>query len=252
MFVKCAVFLLALSQSVLSFGKEKTLTVGYFDIPPYSYTSNEGQAIGAAIEFNNSLFKEKLGYKIIYKRFPFVRVINELKDGNIDAALLLGKNDSRSKMFSYPDNHYIEDYNSIVVRASSALNEIRSHSDLNGLRILYIKKGYRSQFMSQGNLDLQTTVFGENYIEQLLKLVMLERVEAAYLPTEWTFKFQAMISGNVDRLKFLRTPEPAEKFYTVFKKNISPELLAKYNKANQSLISSDVMSDFVERLTLPK
>lgn len=244
---KLICFVLVLIQSVPVLSNEKNLTIGYFDIPPYSYTTSDGNSIGAAIDFNNILFREKLGYEVEYKRFPFVRVINELKAGNIDAALLLGKNPSRSKVFSYPDKHYIEDHNSIVVRADSNLQEINSHSDLNDIKILYIKKGYRSRFMNHNNLDLHTLVFGENYIEQLLKLVMLKRVEAAYLPTEWTFKFQAMKSYKINDFKFLRTPEPAEKFYTVFKRDIPSSLLEEYNSANTRLMSYEAIKRFVRK-----
>lgn len=98
-----------------SIARTETLTVGLADAdyPPFYY-QDEGSFKGAAIEIAEEL-ASSLGYKLIYRRYPWKRVQHNLRTGAVDMVLLLFKTEKRAQYVVYTDIPYLKERSSLFV-----------------------------------------------------------------------------------------------------------------------------------------
>jgi len=63
--------------------EQLTLTLGYAEFPPFTYTNEQGGAEGFLLKKNQQVFK-RAGYQIKYQALPAKRLNKYLALGNID------------------------------------------------------------------------------------------------------------------------------------------------------------------------
>lgn len=78
-------------------------------------------------------------------------------------------------------------------------------------------------------------------------MVAAKRVDAAYIPTGWSFRYSAAKLHLDDRINIIPTPDPPEKFYLAFRNDIDENLVASYDQANVRLISESVIAEYVRQ-----
>lgn len=67
----------------LSAEPQPTVTVGYYEFPPLSYTDANGKPQGSGIKLAESMLTE-LGYNIVFKGLPSARLYAQLIAGEVD------------------------------------------------------------------------------------------------------------------------------------------------------------------------
>lgn len=67
-----------------------TITVGYYEFPPISYTDDTGTATGSALNLSHTLLTSQ-GYDVVFKGLPSARLYAQLISGEVD--LWLGSTD---------------------------------------------------------------------------------------------------------------------------------------------------------------
>ncbi len=86
--VRYLICLILLSPFPLS-AQTLTVALGDQDYPPFYFVDeNTGELRGISVDVCNALAKQ-LGYELEYRRFPFVRLLNNLETGSVDMACTL-------------------------------------------------------------------------------------------------------------------------------------------------------------------
>lgn len=235
--------------SLLPCSAKEVLKLGYFELPPFSYTESN-QVKGIAIDYIKSVFKNQNQYRIVFEKYPFQRLLVEMEKSRLDGAVLLAKNKAREKIFSYPQNAYISDRPAIVFRMGNSPSEIKEVKDIQKYDIGLPAKAYISPFIAKNKdqLKLKYIPSGVDHLEpMMLSLAKKRSIQALYLPTQSTLVAIAKKLGILEKLSFRKTPEEAENFYTVFKKDIHPNVLSIYNKENMNFINDQKLREMISK-----
>jgi len=226
-----------------------SLTLGYFELPPFAYTEN-GKAKGVAIDYLTNLFTDSQDYSVRFKNYPFQRMLVEIQKSRLDGAVLLGKNPARELIFSYPSAPYISDRPAIVFKKGNSPIKIMKVEDLKDYDIGIPEKAYISPFIStnKDSLRLKYIPSGVDHLEpMMLSLAMSRGIQGLYLPTLSTLVSTAKKLNILDKLSFLQTPEKADKFYTVFSKKIDKKVIEFYNSKNLKFISDTKLREIISK-----
>lgn len=226
---------LLLSLLFCSVSSAETIKMGYFNIPPHSYSvGKDNSPKGASIKYFEAL-ASRMGIKIEWVGpLPFPRLIAALKEGTIDGSILLTKNRERTAFLYYPETSIFPTYPVFVVKKDNPLNKISSIEDVMNYRVGFLTGANQTGFL-KNNLNKLNMEYipGENWVGQNLNKLIKGRLDAVYDLNQFTMMYQAKAMKIDDQIKILPLPGTPSGFYTVFSKS-SPKgalLLEKYNKA---------------------
>lgn len=159
------------------------LTVGYFDLPPYTRDFSEPPADtnnGPAIRYFRAI-AQRMGITAEFRLYPLARLLHSLERSELDAALILARSPERESRFIYPRQPWIYTRSAIIVRADSPLRHIRGPEDLAGMRIAHWSGGYIAPLLRHGSISL-TPASGSEIRSRAMDYLLNCRVDAFYLP----------------------------------------------------------------------
>lgn len=127
--LKNLLFATALCSSFFSYAEDCKLKVGYSDYPPVTYDDPNGKAIGLDIELLDVIVK-KAGCSVVWEKFPWERVINNVRNGELNLTTSCSDSEERRKFANLVG--YREGGNSVFVRKSDLdkFKDIQSLADL--------------------------------------------------------------------------------------------------------------------------
>ncbi|USD65852.1 hypothetical protein [Vibrio sp. SCSIO 43136] len=196
----------------------KVFTVGYFSLPPHSY-SVRSQANGAAVEYFEYLFSET-PHKIEWLGpLPFPRLINYLKSGAVDAALIVSKGQDRQDYIYFPEFSFISVQPTIGLVKQHPLDKITDIKDVLPLKMGFLEGANLPPLLNAYHNEIQIEYLsGKNWVRQNLHKVLKGRLDAAFDLNETTMQFEAIKLGVEQELKFLSLPEKPKQLFTGFSK----------------------------------
>lgn len=122
---KVLALVLCLLMVALSFAKKDTLTVGYYNSPPFTMTSSEGKVHGVSEWVWHTINKENDSIYYKYVNFsddenPLVALLNGLKNNTIDVSLTpLTIIPERNKYMQFTQPFYISNLTVVVPKTSA-------------------------------------------------------------------------------------------------------------------------------------
>ena len=160
-------------MSFNSYGAKKDLVMAFPEFPPYAYFSN-GKAKGKCVD----LVKTKLGskYNLIFKSFPWPRVISNLKSGEIDSIGCLSFSAKRKSFSIYSDP--IFKINILALKKRGNLVKINTIEDLKKYEGVVVRGDKASEYFSSNSLHQVSSV------KSFLQFIILGRATVGILPEE--------------------------------------------------------------------
>ncbi|WP_408955943.1 methyl-accepting chemotaxis protein [Natroniella sp. ANB-PHB2] len=114
------------------------IILGYVDMPPFTYTNENGEAAGLIIKKARRVF-EKAGIKVIEREYPVERILKGLSSGGVD--FWCGVEISSLKDDAYYGKQIIETLEMNIYAIGNKSKEVKTREDLRGKSIV-IMKGY--------------------------------------------------------------------------------------------------------------
>lgn len=110
--------------------KNRTIKIGVLEFyPPYEYMEN-GTMTGPGVEVVREAFT-RMGYDFEIKPYPWVRILNMLKTGELDIGLDIYHTDERNDYLEFPESKYAV-YPYVLFKRKD--NPIAFSGDLNDLK----------------------------------------------------------------------------------------------------------------------
>jgi polar amino acid transport system substrate-binding protein len=232
---------------------QERLRMGYFDLPPHVVKVEDGVPKGAAISYFEEYIAPHLGIAVEWDReaIPPTRLMNQLRNGEKDAMVFLGKTEERTGYLHYPDPYLIIP-ETLAFKNGHSLDRITKASDLHGLTVGFLVGGRIPDPLRDDRITYDL-IAGKRLFERNVEKLLLGRIDAIYAPlsTALVDIIDEMEVG--DRVKLV----PIEfldlvQIYTVFSKKTVPEsIVENYNKAlvaaNRERTYLDYIKDYKSR-----
>lgn len=225
--------------------KAETLKVGFFDLKPLIQTTKQTnkEATGPAITYLRSI-ADKMGVTLLIQKeaLPLDRLLQNLRDGQLDVAVALGKNPERESFLNYPEQPSYWMHSSLMVLKSAPLQQVKTAEELNHLKNGIYSNGYLSPQLR--NPQLKTyKLYGSNLIYRSYQMLEHNRFDAMYSPDQFDFQGEATAYQFLDKIRILTHPEPPIGLYTAFSKKTDPKLIKRYE---QSLRQMPPYADYLK------
>lgn len=208
----------------------QTLTVGYFISEPRMFPGPTGAAAGVNIEYMKAI-AHRMGIKqVTFTVLPLKRLLEDLKDGKIDASLAQVKTPEREKLYVFPRNPLYTSQPGLVVMRSGPVKKIETIDDILGIRIGYSGGAALTPFMQNDRLQVQYLYqidAGEAQIRQLA----LGRIDAVFTPSTWTMAYYVKKYGDERTMTILPLPDSPVGWYTAFSAQAATRWLVPFEKA---------------------
>lgn len=131
--------LLGFSSDINADETTKTITFGYTTWKPIYYLSKDDEPRGIYAEILKELFEKKLGYKVVYKIFPWKRCQKYLELGKIDFTIMMPSKE-RLKYSDKSQNVFYDFYLHVFTYKGHPLIEkiekIQTVDDIKRLKII--------------------------------------------------------------------------------------------------------------------
>lgn len=232
---------------------QESLRVGYFDIPPHVTGVENGRPRGSAISYFEEHIAPHFGvpYEWDTEVTAPTRLMSQLRSGEIDAMIFLGKTAERTKVFHYPDPYLIIP-ETIAFKMSHPLRLIGSVEDLHGLRLGFLTGGRIPEQMQSEQITYDL-IAGKRLMERNVEKLLLGRIDGIYAPLSTALLNIVEEMGVRDDVKLVPIEflDPVE-IYTVFsKETVRPETIVRYNSALRSARNeieyAEFLSNFLEK-----
>lgn len=214
----------------LSLAQAAPFTVGYFDLPPHTALSNGDDQAGAAQAYFRHIALRMGLTDITFTRYPLPRLLLMLESGQLDMALMLGKNPERAAHLLYPQQPYYVASPVLALQQGHALSRIASVDDLQGLRLGVWQSGYLSPLLRGRDAQL-TTLTGDQVLNKGLGMLAAGRFDGFYFPDAYSVQFELRRAQLQTQIKVLPMPEPGVAVYSVFSLRAGKRYLAAYEQA---------------------
>ncbi len=223
---------------------EKSLHIGISTgYPPFYFFDDNQKPVGICIDVINHVAKQ-LDISIRFSSYPWNRMINNGKEGYVDAIMPLFKTSERELFLIFPDNEIIMEDNSFFTLSSSTLNFFGSLNDITDRYIGVVENySYGEEFDKE---NIQKKIIAESG-DQLIQLVLNKRVEIGIGNTMVITNLAAK-RGVANKLKFLSPPLTESPLYIGFsKKNVSANFVIQFNKSLQDFKSTKDYFKIIEK-----
>lgn len=232
-FILCMFFYVCSAFADVTEGKP-TVNVGFFEIKPHSFLSEQtNEATGASVDY---LFDvaEQLGYELNWKGpYPFPRLVEMLKESTIDCAIVFTRNNEREKILNYPNQPYYHVRPIVAVVADSSLKKVDSIDDIQGFKVGYLAGANQSPIIKNNHDKISLELLsGKNWVEQNIKKLVNGRLDAVYDLNQNTVVYSATLMGLQDKIRIITLPEKEMPLYVVFSRSseTSRMFFDDYNK----------------------
>ncbi len=215
---------------------KKIIKMGYFELPPHSFTSKYKKATGSSIDYINQIFK-KMNYEVKWiGPLPIPRYTKYLEEGTIDGGAMAA---GWAKKICFLSNIPIFHSKPILaVRKDNPLKKINSIKDIMNYSIGWVTSHPYSKFIKiNANFLKIERINGASWQLQHLKKLIIGRIDAVHDLNAYSLAYIASKNKFRNKIKILDLPEDGEKIYVVFSKK-SPhgkKMLDQYNTASKKI-----------------
>ncbi|MCP3953651.1 MAG: transporter substrate-binding domain-containing protein [Desulfobacterales bacterium] len=194
--------------------------------PPYYFVEN-GEMKGVCVAVVNRA-AQLLGKQVVYKQYPWKRMLKYGKTGEVDAVMPLFKTPAREQFLVFPDMEIALEENSFFTRKGSGINFTGALRDLVGHPIgIVVDYSYGSAFDTADYLKKIVTENDSN----LMQMFKFKRFPIG-LGNRQVVRYFARKTGGIDDLVFLEPPITKAPLYIAFSKAKGHEkLTADFSKA---------------------
>lgn len=226
---------------------ELVVGISNLDYAPFYY-EEEGEIVGAAADIAKAIAAQ-MGDTLVFERFPWKRVQNQLASGDIDLVMLYFKTPERAKHVYYLDQPHIHEDSSLFTLKGK---DIPFTGDLHALTpyTFGFVRGYSHGAEFDGATYLQKfEILSE---ERLIKMLRAERFDIA-VGNEQVMTFIAKKLGVADQLAFLQPIIDRSPDYIAFSKALpdAEELTRKYSAALRDFMKTDDYKAILSRYGFP-
>lgn len=248
--IKILVISFFMISAVIQSANADTMRIGFFGLTPHTFISSDNTVRGAAIDYLSVISAQMGVTDINFSEFPLKRLLKNLENNMLDAAVALGKNPERAAKFAYPRLPFYKMHSAIVVKKDNPLNKITTAEDMFKLKIGVYEKGYYSPMMRDHRLK-RIPMNWEEMVMKAYKMIMMGRIDAFYSPDSYELKYKLIQSKYGDKLRLLLLPEPETGLFTVFSKAGAEKYLKKYEEAlaivRRKKPYADELESFIEK-----
>ncbi len=228
---------------------QDTLKMSYFGIPPHVVKLDNEAPKGAAVAYFNEYIAPSIGLAVDWdiQATPPTRIFDQLKSGEKDALIFLGKTKERTEFLHYPDP-YLTVPETLAFKIGNSPNEITKVDDLFGLTIGFVVGGRIPDALQDDRIYFKLLA-GNRLFERNVEKLLADRVDAVYAPlsTALTSIIEKMDVSDQVTLVPLEFLEPVN-LYTVFsKKSVSESTIKKYNQALEKAIRKINYLDYIDK-----
>ncbi len=227
---------------------QETLSIGYFDLPPHVVRTEGGMPKGAAISYFEEYIAPHLGITIKWdtESTPPTRLMNQLRNGEKDAMIFLGKTEERTEYLHYP-NPYLVIPETLAFKNEHSINTIREVGDLHGLTVGFLVGGRIPDSLRDDKIRYDL-IAGKRLFERNVEKLLLGRIDAIYAPLSTALTNIIDEMGVSDQIKLVPIEflEPV-RIYTVFSgKTVRQDFVGIYNKALEAANRDIKYIDYIE------
>lgn len=203
-----------------------TVRMGYFNLPPYQYSETGGDVAhpaGAQVAYIEAV-ASKMGYDVEWVGpIPLARLTEYLKSGvAVDGTVGFPRSSNFETFLYYLEKPIYSVGPVLCVRSDNSLTEVRSIEDIRGYRIGLVKTlSGRYTPLIDDHLDALylEDIGGDDWMEQNLKKLLVERIDAVFDRQRYTIDFVARQMGVTSQIRVLPIPDSPTDFYIVFSKS---------------------------------
>ncbi len=194
--------------------------------PPY-YFVEDGKLKGICVEVVNQT-AHLLGMQVVYKQYPWKRLLKYGKSGKVDAIMPLFKTAAREQFLVFPDIEITLEENSFFTRKGSGIKFTGALRDLAGHPIgIVVDYSYGK---AVDTADYLKKIVTKNDLN-LMQMFKFKRF-AIGLGNRQVVRYFARKTGGIEDLVFLEPPITKAPLYIAFSKAKGhEELAAAFSKA---------------------
>lgn len=216
------------------------ISTGY---PPFYFFDDNQEPAGICIEVINHIAKQ-LNISIQFSSYPWNRMINNGKEGYVDAIMPLFKTPERELFLIFPESEIIMEDNSFFTLKSNTLSFSGNLNDIINRHIGVVENYSYGEAFDKKNIQHKTMAESG---DQLIQLVLNKRVEMGIGNTMVT-TYLAKKRNAADKIKFLSPPVAESPLYIGFsKKKVSAEFVTQFNKFLQDFKSTRDYSEIIAK-----
>ena len=222
--------------------------MGYFDVPPHVVKAEDGTTKGAAIGYFEEYIAPHLGITVIWdsEATPPTRLMNQLRNGDKDAMIFLGKTKERTEYLHYPDP-YLTVPETLAFKKDNSVGRVTEVSDLHGLTVGFLVAGRIPDSLRDDKIEFDL-IAGKRLFERNVEKLLLGRIDAVYAPLSTALVKIIDEMGVRDQVKLVPIEflEPVRIFTVFSKKTVSKKVVENYNKALEAARGEQKYIDYIE------
>ncbi len=204
------------------------LRVGYFSLPPHVIES--GTADGSpAIAYLDQVL-DKAGLKADYQNYPLSRLLNLLRDQQLDAALILARNDDRARYLDYPAIPFLTTQPAFAVIAGKPSASLEGLRASRSIVIGIWQGGYHSATLDSLDASLEP-IAGDEIASRGLRMLSMGRIDAFFSPDIHSIRAAIRKRRLDERVVVIPVPNEKTNLYTVFSSEAGKRYKRRYEDA---------------------
>lgn len=221
----------ALGCSALATATE-TLRVGYFSLPPH--VSESGSAPDSPAIAYLDMVLGKAGLKAKYQNYPLSRLLNLLRDQQLDAALILARNEERALYLAYPATPFLTTQPAFAVIAGKPFASLEGLRASRSIIIGIWQGGYRSATLDSLDASL-VPIAGDEIASRGLSMLSMGRIDAFFSPDIHSIRAEISKRHLNERVVVIPVPNEKTSLYTVFSSEAGKRYKRRYEGALASM-----------------
>jgi polar amino acid transport system substrate-binding protein len=196
----------------------KPIRVVEFTHLPFAHEDAQSKAAkGIEIAYLTDILKD-LGYQPTFTFVPFSRMLRMLESGEADIGPFLTKTPEREVFAYYPEKPVLIMIPQLVVLKGSPLKQLKTPSDLKGLKIGFATGQTVPAFFKDSGLPPFDLVSGETLTQKNLNKLIGKRFDAFVSLNPTNLIVAAKKLGFSDAIRAIDIPDPGTMFYSVISK----------------------------------
>jgi polar amino acid transport system substrate-binding protein len=227
---------------------QETLRMGYFDLPPHVDRVEGGIPKGAAISYFEEFIAPHLGVSVVWDTVatPPTRLMDQLRNGEKDAMVFLGRTEERTGYLHYPDPYLIIP-ETLAFKAGHPIDRVTNVSELHGLTVGFLVGGRIPDPLRDDEIKFDL-IAGKRLFERNVEKLMLGRIDAIYAPLSTALvniidEMEVSDQVKLVPIEFLEVVQ----IYTVFsKKTVGDHIVENYNNALEAANREQKYLDYIK------
>lgn len=233
--------------SLLAHASENIIKVGVYELPPHLLSENN-KPVGPVMDYIDKQVRPALKYRSLnIISMPFARMVEDLKNGNIDVGFLISKTPERALLYDYPETELFQTSSVLIFNPENQIPKLTNPLQINKMLIGHTQGSVVVKFIEQSKARIDFLA-GEDTLARNLKKLEMKRLDAVYAPT--ASHAQYVIKANNFSNKFVVKiiPNTELSLYFAFRKNLPIEI------KNIFTSNSNIKKDYLKYLSnyLPK